>query len=163
MDKPILPYIRRAIYDIMEPDTFIKERVLFDYELLYVKEGTAIVTVEDRTYTGQVGDIFIFRPLQRHSIRVSAKSHFIQPHVHFDLLYRENRESIPISFKNLDEMSPGRYFVHFPSYLRPLTSMHIERLLFDLINEYDYPSRFHEERLTQLFLSLWSQILNEIS
>lgn len=158
----------------MEPDAIINERVIFDYELLFVKEGTATVTVENNTYTGQSGDVFFFRPHQRHSIHVSAKNRFVQPHVHFDLLYRENREEIPISFKNLDEISPNeitmfhpdiwdRFLPNFPSILHPHTPKHMERLLFELIHEFSTPSRFHEIRLTQLFLRLWEQILNEIS
>lgn len=174
MSEPIVPYIRRAWYDILRPDTFIKERAIFDYELLYVKDGIATVTVEENTYVGQVGDVFIFRPHQRHSIHVSAKDSLVQPHVHFDLLYRENRESIPISFKNLDEISAheatlfhpdilDQYFTHVPSLLHPHTPESIERLLFDLIHEFNHPSRFHEIRLTQLFLRLWEQVLNEVS
>ena len=174
MAEPIVPYVRRARYSILEPNTLIKERCIFDYELLYVKEGFVTVTIEDAIYTGKPGDFFIFRPRQRHSIHVSAKAPVIQPLVHFDLLYREKREEIPVSFKNLEEMTAeeltlfhpdilNRFFSPFPSLLHPHTPKYIEQLIFDLIHEYDNPTLFSEIRLAQLFLRLWEHVLDEIT
>ncbi len=174
MQAPIVPYVRRARYSVLQPNTLIKERCIFDHELLYVKEGFLTVTIEDVTYTGQPGDFFIFRPRQRHSIHVSAKAPVIQPLVHFDLLYRENREEIPVSFKNLEEMTQEemalfhpdvleRFFSPFPSLLHPHTPKFIEQLIFDLIHAYNKLSVFNEIRLTQLFLRLWEQVLDEIT
>lgn len=173
MNEPLCPYIRRAMYDILEPGLIIKERVIFDYELLYIKEGNATVTIEKNTYVSQVGDIFIFRPRQQHSIHVSSKTKFVQPHVHFDLLFRKDREEIPISFKNLDELSPkelsmfhsdilDRFFTPFPVLLHPHSPKHVELMLFELIHEYEHPSTYSEIRLSRLFLHLWEQVLNEV-
>lgn len=174
MKEPICPYIRRAWYDVMRPNNYIKERVIFDYELLYIKEGTAWITVEDKCYQGQVGDVFLFRPRQRHSIHVVADHSFVQPHVHFDLLYRENREQIPISFQNLDEIAIEEYplfhkdildsiYSPFPSMFHLHSPHDFELKLFDLIHEFENPSIYASIRFTSLFMTLWEQVLNEVT
>ncbi len=64
----ISPYIRVAMDNIVEGPWIIHDRVLFDYELLYIMEGKVICTIEDTIYKGERGDIFLFRPKQRHKI-----------------------------------------------------------------------------------------------
>ncbi len=177
MNRILLPFVRRAWYHIMAPDELLRERVIFDYELIYVKEGTATFTIEDEVYSGKPGDIFIFQPNRRHSIHVSPKGHMIQPHVHFDLLYRENRFDIPISFKNTNQLtSDEQTLFHpdmldefcspFPCCLHPHNPKYIEFLLFELIDEYDSGhgkdnDPYHEFRTLRLFLRLWEQVVNE--
>lgn len=174
MKEPICPFIRRAWYDIITPNNYIRQRVIFDYELLYIKEGTAEITVESKLYRGQVGDVFVFRPGQRHSIHVSASHSFVQPHVHFDLLYRENRELIPISFQDFDEISSEEYplfhkdildsiYPSFPAMFHLHSPHAFELKLFDLIHEFENPSIYAAIRLPSLFLTLWEQVLNEIT
>ena len=174
MQQPIVPYVRRARYSVLEPNYLIKERCIFDYELLYVKEGFLTIIIEGVEYSGKQGDIFILHPRQRHSIQVSAKAPLVQPLIHFDLLYRKNREKIPVSFKNLEEMTPeemtqfhpdilDQFFSPFPQLMHPHSSKYIEQMIFDLIHAYNQPTLFNDIRLTQLFLRLWTHVLDEIA
>ncbi len=52
MDTPVSlsPYIRIAWYSTLEPYTVLGPRDIFDYELLYLKEGAVRVTVENTVY-----------------------------------------------------------------------------------------------------------------
>lgn len=176
MNQIILPYVRRAWYHTMYPGELLRERVIFDYELIYIKEGKAVFTIEDHAYMGEPGDIFIFRPKCRHSIKVDPKGHLIQPHVHFDLIYRENRSDIPISFKNIDEITEkeSRMFhpdilddfcSPFPCHFHPHDIKYIEFLLFEVIGEFNHPvdhyDPYQELRIVRLFLNLWEQVVNE--
>ena len=174
MLEQISPHIRLAWYSVLQPGTYIKERVLFDYELLYIKSGGAEITIGDATYTGAQGDLFIFRPGQRHSIRIADEAPFVQPHIHFDLFSYPDRSEVPISFKNMSEMSADemRYFRRddceafispFPSLLRPQSPLYIEQLIFDVIHAYNNPGLFPEITLKWLFLRLWVQLLSEIA
>lgn len=174
MIDQISPYIRIAWYDILKPATFIPERVLFDYELLYIKTGKAIITIEDELYTGTQGDLFIFKPRQRHSIRIITDAPLVQPHIHFDLLSYPDRKEVPISFKNLHEMTPEEerhirpdvteaFISPFPNYIRPQSPLYIEQLIFDVIHAYNNPGLFPEITLKWLFLRLWAQLLSEIT
>ncbi|MEX2104486.1 MAG: cupin domain-containing protein, partial [Bacilli bacterium] len=62
------PYVRIAMESLHQSSLTIHEREIWDYEILYLKEGHLLITVEDKTYEGLPGDIFVFKPRQRHSI-----------------------------------------------------------------------------------------------
>lgn len=174
MIEQVSPYIRLAWYDVLPADGYVQERVIFDYELFYIKSGKATVTVENTVYEGQQGDIFIFRPKQRHSIRIMENKPLVQPHIHFDLLYYPDRKEVPISFKALDKMTADEtrwfredildeYFSPFPSRIRPKSPLYIEQLIFDIIHAYKNPTPFYEVSLKWMFMRLWEQLLSEIT
>ena len=79
------PYIRVALDSRIAHPWTMRERILFDYELLYVKDGEALVTIEDDRFTARPGDLLLFRPGVRHSITTTRGPVFHQPHLHFDL------------------------------------------------------------------------------
>jgi hypothetical protein len=58
--KYFSPYIRVAMDSIIGAPWHLKERVIFDHELLYIKEGKVLITVEEKEYIGIPGDIFLF-------------------------------------------------------------------------------------------------------
>lgn len=174
MDTPLCPYIRRAWYNILQPNEDILERVIFDYELLCIKEGRALITIEDREFVGIPGDMFIFRPRQRHSIRVIFNERLVQPHIHFDLQYYKDREQVPISYVNIDDIPSDamsffrddildRFISPFPLCFRPHSTLYIEQMIFDIIHAISHPAPHNEIRLARLFLQLWEQVLNELS
>ena len=127
---PLCPYIRRAWYDIMRPVSDIPDRVIYDYELMYIKDGRAEIVIEGKKYIAQQGDLFFFRPKQYHSISILGNKPLTQPHIHFDLEYSPDREKVPVSLSNLDQMSEaekqyfrrdisGYFYEDFPSLIHP--------------------------------------------
>ena len=145
--EQLSPYIRVAMDSKINFPWHLKERVLFDYELLYVKEGRVKVTIEDQCYTGEPGDLFLFRPKQRHTIRKIGTSPLRQPHLHFDLYYTEDSPDVKISFKPLKEISSeemrwfredhlDQFSLHLASHLRLRNPIIIERMIFDIIHEF---------------------------
>lgn len=98
------PYIRRAWYDTLPPNSSIPERVIFDYELLYIKDGKCFIQVENRLYRPKPGDFFLFRPKIHHSIRVDASDSLIQPHIHFDMINLPDSPLVPINFTPLSQV-----------------------------------------------------------
>lgn len=103
---PVLsPFIRVAWYNTLEAHTVIGPRDIFDYEILYLKEGKVEIIVDDRVYIGKPGDVFIFRPGQRHKITCLNDYPVIQPHIHFDLEYYENRDTVFVSYITKEEMN----------------------------------------------------------
>lgn len=170
----INPYIRRAWYSILPPGFQIPERVIFDYEIVLIKDGRAQITVEDESYEAKCGDIFFFRPGQRHSFKVYDQE-LVQPHVHFDLIYQNGlSENIPISKQNMEEMDEDQrrmiekditchLFENFPCYIQLNNPTIVEQLLFDVIDAYDRPGPFPEIRLKWKFLHLLEYLLSEIA
>jgi AraC-like DNA-binding protein len=170
----INPYIRLAYYNTLSPHKTIGERIIYDYEIVLFKSGTATITVEDHVYDAGPGDLFLFKPGQRHSFTVHNEP-LVQPHIHFDLHYfADTSKVVPISFKNLSEMTEAEqalvrpditdgFFRSFPSHIHLRNPMYIEQLIFDVINTYRSPSIFPEIRLKWCFLRLLDQLLCEIN
>lgn len=174
---PLCPYIRLAWYDVMQPGSDIPMRVIFDYELMYIKHGQALIVVEDaegqHSYNGTAGDLFFFRPRQRHSISILGDAPLTQPHIHFDLTYSEDREQVPVSLIDLPQMTEeekrffrsdvtGNFFEHFPTLIRLQYPAYFEQLFFDLIFVFHHPGHFQEVHLQALFLQLWYLLLSDI-
>lgn len=168
------PYIRVAWYSMLEPHTVIGPRDIFDYELLYLKEGTADITIEDVTYHAEPGDAFLFRPHQRHIIRCTTDVPVIQPHVHFDLQYQPDSPDVFVSYKTDDHMSPeqlklfrkdslNELFPQLPSCVHHNRNGLFESYLFDLIEEFNHPSMLTQMRQQWLFLRLLDLFIAESS
>lgn len=166
------PYIRVAMDSIINPPWTLSERVIFDYELLYIKEGSVIITVEDSEYTGEMGDIFLFKPKQRHSIRTVGNKRFRQPHLHFDLFYCADSPDTKVSFKALDKMSMDelKYFredvttdglMDLPNKISLKNVDYFESMLFEIIKEYKDKTPFYEILVKGLFLKMWAYLLRE--
>lgn len=169
----INPYIRRAAYDHIEAHGVIKERILYDYELLYIKDGLCTVTIDDHVYETVSGEIYIFKPGQRHSMRIGEKD-LIQPHIHFDLTYDNSSTRIPISFSNKDSMTYEErqlirsdvldgFMKSFPNYIRLRNTKYMEQLLFSVISTWVSPTLYPEIELKYRFLRLLHYLLSEIT
>lgn len=96
-------FVRRAIYDIVPLGWEIFERIIFDYEIIFISEGHCYAKIEDREYHARQGDLLFIKPNVRHLIKAEGTTRLHQPHIHFDLQYDKNSEKvyIPIA-KNAD-------------------------------------------------------------
>lgn len=167
------PYVRIAWYSTLKPHTLLGPRDIFDYELLYLKEGSARITVEGRVYDGNPGDVFLFRPHQRHKIECLNNFPVIQPHVHFDLQYRADQRDVFVSYVTDEEMTPeqktffrsdimDRFYPSIPDQIHLHNSKVFEEYLFDLIDEYNMPSSFTQVRQQWYFMRLFDLYLTEV-
>lgn len=167
------PYIRLALNSYVSPPFSIVNRVIFDYELLYVKEGEIQVIIGSKTYKGVKGDIFFFRPREPHTIHFISKPYVHQPHVHFDLFYDHNSPNIPVSLKPIDmfteeEKEKIREDVtktlpyHIPTYIKLVKPINFEKLLMEIISEYEKKLPYYDLQLKSLFTQLWTYLLREI-
>ncbi|MFC5649953.1 helix-turn-helix domain-containing protein [Paenibacillus solisilvae] len=172
MIENLSPFIRVAMDSVLEASWKIDERVIWDYELLYLMEGQLVVTVEDEEYNGKAGDYFFFKPGQRHSIQIIGGARIRQPHVHFDLYVQPDSEEIGVSFKPLsqmnakergwireNELSTQPFFI--PNHFRPVDPLSIEQALFELIREFETKPPFYELRIKGCLLTILSQIMRE--
>jgi AraC-like DNA-binding protein len=168
----ISPYIRVAMDSIVTPPWRITERVIFDYELLYIKEGNVKIVIEDVIYFGNPGDIFLFKPKERHSIEILGKEQLRQPHIHFDLLYKTDSPDVKVSFKALDKMTEEelRYFreditsneeIRLLNVISIRNKMYFEELLFEIIKEYSEKMPLYQISVKGLFIKLWTYIIRE--
>lgn len=175
MYENINPYIRRVWYHTMQPDGAIHTRVIFDYELIYIKSGKATIVIEDNTYITQPGDLFIIRPKQSHSITPFPGEELVQPHIHFDLEYYPDAEEVPVSYDPLENIpaSAMRYFRRdildsfispFPSFIRLQNPSMIELMLVDIISaSKSSDNNIAELNMKSLFLRLFYHLILELT
>ncbi|RKN76077.1 AraC family transcriptional regulator [Paenibacillus ginsengarvi] len=166
------PYVRVALDHYLAPGWVIRERTLFDYELLYVKEGRLRVTTESGEYDGVPGDLFLFKPGQRHAIEVTSRVPVRQPHVHFDLLYMPDSPDVKVSFKPIEDMSPAEIAMiredvvsappfELPTLLRLRSPAVFENMLLDLIRDFRLGLPYAQTAAKGAFLRLWVHLLRE--
>lgn len=168
------PYIRRAWYDTLSPNSIIRERVIFDHELLYIKDGLCTIQVEDHVYRPMPGDFFLFRPKIPHSIRVDATNSLIQPHIHFDMVNLSDSPSVPINFSPLSEIpeSSMHFFREDPladfmtpmaNFIRVSDRKYAEQLLSEIIFLHSNKTSILSTIRTQyLFSELLYYLLSEM-
>lgn len=169
----LAPYIRVAWYSTLAPHTVIGPRDIFDYELLYLKEGTASIAIEGKSFDAVPGDVFLFRPHQRHIIRCLNDYPVIQPHVHFDLQYQNDYKDVFVSYETAENMTMPQkalfrqdilssFYPQIPPRIHLKKHKIFEEYLFDLIDEHDQPSYFTQVRQQWLFLRLFDLYLTEV-
>ena len=108
----INPFLRVAKASVIPSGHVIKTRVIYDYELIYLESGTFTFIYDGNSYRCNAGDLIFIRPGIPHSFLVDSGD-ISQPHIHFDITYRPQSESIPVSFKNISEMtSAERALIH---------------------------------------------------
>ena len=105
MDKQnkIRPYVRIAMRDDIG-EKWNMTRSIWDYELIYIAKGKMNVTVFNKKYVAEQGDIVFLRPNIKHSLTYAGVP-TKQPHVHFDLFEDELSDKIYISLKKIEAMS----------------------------------------------------------
>lgn len=166
------PYVRLALESKVNYPWIITDRIIFDFELQYIKEGEVLITIEDQEYHGKPGDLFFYKPCQRHSMQALTKSGLWQPHIHFDLNYLSDSENVSISYKLLEDMSAEEKSMIrpdlteesgmlLPNYIQLINKEQFEEMLFAVIHEFENKLPFSELSLKSLFLKLWSSLLRE--
>lgn len=115
----INPYIRLATQSVIPSGHNIMRRIIYDYELIYLEHGDFVFIYNDIAYHCTKGDIIFICPGIPHSF-VVENSEISQPHIHFDITYRLHSDHIPISFKDIENMSEReKSYIHknyFDSY-----------------------------------------------
>ena len=169
----ISPYVRIALSCLKTEPWKVEERVIFDYELLYVRSGIVKVTIEGKEYRGEKGDIFLFKPKQRHSIEMIPGDYFEQAHIHFDLRYDDNSRNIPLSFETLDSIPQEKRKLfredlttaenlNIPSYFRINNYKYFEDLVFSIIKEQKERMPYFELTVKGQFTRLLAFLMKEI-
>ena len=101
--KDINPYIRIATASVLPSSYTIKQRIIFDYEIIYVESGSLTLCYADRTYECRPGEIIFIRPGVPHSISAGDEP-ISQPHIHFDLTHSGDSKDVRICFKDKEDL-----------------------------------------------------------
>lgn len=108
----INPYIRVSMESKIPAGHNISQRIIYDYELIYLESGRFTFVYNNVPYQCFDGDIIFIRPGIAHSFQLDC-GEISQPHIHFDITYRSQSENIPISFKDYHQMTESeRKWIH---------------------------------------------------
>lgn len=174
MDIEINPFIRRAWYSTLHANEYFRPRVIFDYELLYIKDGHCLVQVEDNIYQAQRGDIFLFRPNRQHSLKIASDTDLIQPHVHFDVEQYADAEKVPVNYVTFDNVPAEQRSMFrrdvleeelgpLPDFIHPSDYRIFEKMILEVIYTNERKDSILDQIICkQTFLQLLHQTLYEM-
>ncbi|MBE6584470.1 MAG: AraC family transcriptional regulator [Ruminococcaceae bacterium] len=104
----INPYIRVAMRSVITKGYRIKQRIIFDYELIYIESGGMTFYYDGTPYECRKGQFILIRPGIPHAFDCS-RHEVSQPHIHFDPIFAPDSTSVPVSFKDAPEMTPTEH------------------------------------------------------
>ncbi len=99
------PYIRVAMLSTLTAPFKINTRIIFDYEIILVTDGKCKITIDNTEYLCKKNDVVFLRPGIHHKFECIDNFNFVQPHIHFDMIYSNLSEKRFVSFKPKDAMS----------------------------------------------------------
>lgn len=141
------PFVRRALDDTMPLNWILPNRVIFDNEILYIKEGHAIINIDNTSYDAKPGDLFFFRPNIPHCIKAVGNIRLRQPHIHFDFFYQSDSDKVYIPLSTIldplhdmtlmrkDITSYGSLYI--PDKIELPTNSIVDKLMFRIISEHN--------------------------
>lgn len=170
-DLNISPYVRLCRESLIHGPILIHERVIYDYELIFLEKGIMTICYDGQTYHCAEGDVILLRP--GHSHTISMDTHLVsQPHVHFDPIYDRCRETVPISFSPLSAMTAEQRAQILPDDLlpsviptvfRPQTNWDIAPILHRLAASQAAKEPYYEIEGQALLTELLIQICREFA
>lgn len=168
------PFIRTAGNSICHAPWEVYERIILDWELLYIKEGAVRIRMEEHSFEAGSGSIILIKPGRRHAISLYECTKLQQPHIHFDLIAQEDSEQVKVNFKPKNAMTPpeiamirdditapGRE-MEMPELLTVSSLVEFEQHFFDVINAYTSREPFYQLQVKSKFLALWAYLLREV-
>lgn len=164
------PYIRLATFSTLPGGHVISTRVIFDYELIFVSSGKCKITFDGTTYICEKNHAVLIPPGVNHSFCVPDGTDFVQPHIHFDLIYGDKSVETPISFKKREDMSIYERSLisqdlladmKIPYIFTPDRSEQFKRVFFDVINLFQSKGENRELLCKAKLLELIAMILSQ--
>lgn len=145
----------------------IREREIYDYELIYVSGGMARITIDGVAYICKKNDAVLLRPGVPHEFECIEGNDFDQPHIHFDLIYNKNSEITHVSYKTRQTMTEDELELiqtdilpaSIPCVFIPYDADKFGRLFFDIITLFQKRTAGYELLMKAKMLELTALIL----
>jgi len=163
------PYIRLAKFNGFPPYFGLAKRIIFDYELIYAYDGGARLLVDGKAHICRKNEVILLRPGVSHELVYLDDLKFVQPHIHFDLIYNKNSEITPICFKDKPDLTEKEFALiqedilekDIPYVFTPYKPEEFCELFFGVLSLYkERPQRF-ELSMKIKMLELLSMIFEQ--
>ncbi|MBQ4110660.1 MAG: helix-turn-helix transcriptional regulator [Clostridia bacterium] len=164
------PYIRVAMHSTLRAPFVIRERVIFDYEMIFVKNGKCRININGTDYICKKNNVVLLRPGIPHSFNSMNNEDFVQPHFHFDMMYSGKSAERSVSFKNIDEMTEHEKSLiqddiikhsKIPFVFTPENLSEFQNIFFRIIDIYSEKKPYSELLYKSEFLKLIYLIISQ--
>ncbi len=158
----INPYIRIAMHSVIPAGHEIKRRVIFDYEIIYIANGEFVLTYNGEDYRCEKGQFVLLRPGIPHSFSGIAQD-LEQPHIHFDITHADDSTHVPVSFKDICDMTEKEracirsdIFSEYPPqpFLTFSAKERITALFYEIVGDPDISFLMRKAKLIQIIEAL---------
>ncbi len=164
------PHIRVAMLSTLTAPFTINDRVIFDYEMIFVTGGKCNIYVDGKCHLCKKNNIVFLRPGITHRFECVDNCNFIQPHIHFDISYSDDSEKRYVSFKRKSEMSTEELSliqhdtlkdIPIPTVFTPYDINTFQRLFFEIIDLYQKKGYNYELTCKIKMLELINVVLTQ--
>lgn len=161
----ISPYVRRAMHSQLRAPFKIGQRIIFDYEIIYLAGGRFLFTCDGKEYICNKGDVVFIRPGHPHTLASIDNVGIVQPHIHFDLSYDESSDKVYISFKDLPNFSENERLMIRKDELDIGPILHISdknaftKLLYEIIGIFTRKHRLYQLECKEKMLQMLQMII----
>lgn len=148
----------------------IRKRVIFDYEIIFVNDGVCNIIIDDVPHLCKKNDVVLLRPGTPHKFECVNNTDFVQPHIHFDVIYTEKSEETFVSYKTKDEMTDYELSLiqedilkstKIPDVFTPYDIENFKKLFFDIIELFQKKDYNYEILCKVKMLELLDRILRQ--
>lgn len=161
------PYVRRAMRSYMRAPFKIGQRVIFDYEIIYLSSGRFLFSMDGKDYICNKGDVIFIRPGHPHTLASIDDISISQPHIHFDMRYDEHSDNIYICFKDLPRFSEEEFSLIRNDELPIGPILHISDIktftdcLYDIIHTFDTKPAYYRLICKEKMIKLLRMVLQD--
>lgn len=150
----IIPYVRYLAEDKYQASWTLRNRKIFDYELILITKGTGQFTIEGRVYDVKANDLLLIKPNKWHRSN-SVKLPFNFFCAHFDLYISDiNGEQMLHEAISSKSLKFNKAVLDFPECVSINDSGYIQMLFRRLVNEYNQQYLGYNINIRLLFFEM---------
>lgn len=163
----ISPYVRRAMRSQLRAPFQIGQRIIFDYEIIYISSGRFLFSTDGQDYICNKGSVIFIRPGHPHTLKSIDGFTVSQPHIHFDLRYDEGSDDVYISFKDFPLFSEKERKliredeIDIGPILRISDIEAFTTLLYEIITEFEQKRPFYQMTCKEKMIALLRMVLHD--
>ena len=165
------PYVRVAMHSKIEAPFVIRERTLFDFEIILIEDGMWNLNIYSKDFLCKKNDVIFIPPDTQHTISSVGDSPVSQPHIHFDVTYDITSPDVYVSFIPKYKMTEQQISMIRENALYSLPSPflnipdieYFKRIFFDIIEANTQKKDFYQLKCKEKMLRLLEYILRENS
>ena len=163
------PYVRVALYSHIEAPFKIRERTLFDFEIILIEDGMWNLNIYGQDYLCKKNDVIFIPPDALHSMSSVEGYSVTQPHIHFDVIYDDKSPDLYVSFIPKDKMNTEQLSMIRENCLSSLPSPllnipdieYFKRIFYDILETHSKKNDFYQLKSKEKMLRLLEYILRE--